>query len=228
MIISGDPKLICTAYVKARGEMSATVTKDAKGNFGKYATLAAIVEASTPSFAKHGLAIVQEASADDGAVCIETWLIHESGATMQFSPLTMPLADRKPQTVGSAISYARRYALTAICGLATDDDDGQAAQDSTKGTQRAPAASKGQQRSHVADEVFDEPRSPLATKAQVQELGALGLEFYADEWSEQAATLAQAVSKGDVADILELTQSQIAKLINGIRSKMAQVAEAQS
>lgn len=128
MIIEGDNKAIAAAFIKARGEMNATVAKDAKGNFGKYVTLAAIAEATSPAFAANGLAIVQEASADEHGVCVETWLVHESGSTMRFTPLTMPLTDRKPQAVGSAITYARRYALGAICGLAPDDDDGEAAQ----------------------------------------------------------------------------------------------------
>lgn len=152
MNITGDPKLIASAFVKARGEMSATVIKDGKGNFGKYATLAAIVEATAPAFANHGLAIVQEASADEHGICVETWLVHESGATMQFTPLTMPLTDRKPQAVGSALTYARRYALGAICGLAPDDDDGQEAQDAqkqvTKPSQSAQRPQNGTQAQH--------------------------------------------------------------------------------
>ena len=128
MIIDGDTKVIAAAFIKARGEMASTVTKDAKGNFGKYATLAAIVEASSEHFANHGLAIVQEASVEENGVCVETWLVHESGSLMRFTPLVMPLLDKKPQAIGSAITYARRYALGSICGLAPEDDDGQAAQ----------------------------------------------------------------------------------------------------
>ena len=59
MEIHGDAKLIAAAFVKACGEMSATVHKDAKGNYGRYATLAAIVEVTSPVLAKHVLKIVQ-------------------------------------------------------------------------------------------------------------------------------------------------------------------------
>lgn len=137
MIISEDKKAIAGAFIKARGAMNATVAKDAKGNFGKYATLAAIVEATTEAFVANGLAIVQEVSTDEHGVTVETWLVHESGATMEFKSLTLPLSQRTPQAVGSAITYGRRYALAAICGLAPDDDDGQAAQDASKTPQRA-------------------------------------------------------------------------------------------
>ena len=134
MIITGDTKLIAAAFIKARGEMSATVTKDKKGNFGDYATLAALVEATATSFAKHGLAIIQEAELQEAGVTVATWLVHESGSTIEFAPLTMPLTDRRPQAVGSAITYARRYQLASVCGLAPDDDDGQASQDATPAT----------------------------------------------------------------------------------------------
>lgn len=129
MKIEGDAKLISAAFVKARKEMGGTVAKDGKGNYGKYATLAAIVEATTDVLAANGLAIIQEAHADEQGLIVDTWLVHESGATMQFAALPMPLTNRTAQAVGSAITYARRYQLAAVCGLAPDDDDGQAAQD---------------------------------------------------------------------------------------------------
>jgi hypothetical protein len=134
-----NDKLIASAFVKARATIGGIVIKDAKGNFGKYATLAAITEIITSPLATNGLAVIQEASMDEQGVVITTTLLHESGATMQFAPLPMPLTNRTPQAVGSALTYGRRYALAAICGLAPDDDDGQAAQDTfNPGAQKAP------------------------------------------------------------------------------------------
>jgi hypothetical protein len=178
MKINGEAKGIAMAFVKARAAMDATVSKDAKGNFGKYATLAAIVEATSSHFANNGLAIVQEASADENGIVIETWLVHESGATMQFSPITMPLTDRKPQAVGSAITYGRRYALAAICGLAPDDDDGQSAQDAQSRAQAThkPQAARlqPQQGNHTADVEFRSQRAPVESGPTDEELEVLG------------------------------------------------------
>ena len=126
MQITGDPK-IASAFVKARTEIGGTVGKDAKGNFGKYATLAAITEATSEIMGSHGLAIVQECFADEAGVTVYTTVVHESGATMEFAPLSLPVERKNAQGVGSAITYARRYQLSAICGLAPDDDDGTAA-----------------------------------------------------------------------------------------------------
>lgn len=54
MVINGDAKLIAAAFVKARNEMNATVPKGGTGNYGKYATLAAIVEATAAPLAACG------------------------------------------------------------------------------------------------------------------------------------------------------------------------------
>lgn len=209
MIYNND-KLIAAAFVKARAAIGGTVGKDAKGNFGRYATLAAITDAITEPLAKHGLAIIQEAQLDDAGVTVETTLLHESGATMQFAPLTMPLTDRKPQAVGSAITYGRRYALAAVCGLAPDDDDGQAAQDATKTTHKP------------VDVAFDAPAMQLATKAQLKHLGDLGAQYYGAEWADQLPKLVEAVTKGATSDVSQLQPSEATKLIAGIEKKLAQ------
>lgn len=178
MNITGDPKAIASAFIKARGQMEATVTKDAKGNFGKYATLAAIVEATTEILAKNGLAIMQEVSSDEAGVTVDTWLIHDSGAMMQFKPLTMP-CDRKPQSVGSAATYGRRYALAAICGLAPDDDDAEAAQASTqpaKTAQKAVAPRK------------DAQAPVVPTDAELAILGAWQTPQDAQKWALEKGT----------------------------------------
>lgn len=209
MIYNND-KLIAAAYIKARAEIGGTVGKDAKGNYGRYATLAAITDAITLPLSKHGLAIIQEATLDSDGVTVETTLLHESGATMQFAPLTMPLTDRKPQAVGSAITYGRRYALAAVCGLAPDDDDGQAAQDATKSAHKA------------VDNPFDKPMADVASKAQLTQLGDLGGAFYGAEWPDQLPKLVEAVTKGATSDAGQLQPAECAKLIAGIQRKMAQ------
>lgn len=209
MVYNND-KLIAAAFVKARGEIGATVKEDGTGNFGKYSTLAAITKATSAALAKHGLAIIQEVQLTTEGVTVFTCLLHESGATIEFAPLTMPLTDRKPQAVGSAATYGRRYALAAVCGLAPDDDDGEAAQAATKST-KAPA------------NPFTEPSKPLASKEQINALSKLGTEFYGEEWAEQLPKLCMAVTKGATSDVLELQPQEAAKLIAGIERKMALV-----
>jgi hypothetical protein len=63
----------------------------------------------------------------------------------------------------------------------------------------------------------------LATKAQLKQLGDLGVEFYKAEWPEQLPRLVLAVTKGATSDVSQLQPAECAKLITGIQDKMAQV-----
>jgi hypothetical protein len=71
--------------------------------------------------AKHGLAVIQEPLFTDGTAGVETIIIHKDGASIS-STLLLPLKDQSPQGVGGAITYARRYALAAVLGIASEDD----------------------------------------------------------------------------------------------------------
>ncbi len=98
----------------------------------KYADLASVWGACRAPLGKNGLAVVQMPSASGEESSLVTMLIHKSG---QFfaSKLVMTVVDNRPQTVGSALTYLRRYSLSAMVGVAPEDDDGNAAQgDGTK------------------------------------------------------------------------------------------------
>ena len=93
----------------------------------KYADLADIQEATRAALHKWGLAVSQLNDIEDGRVVVETVLLHASGEWISGRLALKPVKD-DPQGVGSAITYARRYGLSAILSLATeDDDDGEAA-----------------------------------------------------------------------------------------------------
>lgn len=110
---------------KFQGEIEA-VTKDASNPFYKsrYATLAAVVDAVRKPLAKHGLSFVQLPSNNPATSTLKlsTILMHTSGEFIEESYEMVP-ADNKPQTVGSCLSYMRRYSLQSILGVASDDDD---------------------------------------------------------------------------------------------------------
>jgi len=110
------------ALVAAIGELS-NVAKTANNPYfkSKYAPLDAIVDATRPVLAKHGLAIQQMPVFSEGKAGVETTILHKSGFSTS-STLLLPLKDMSPPGVGGAITYARRYALAAVCGLATEDD----------------------------------------------------------------------------------------------------------
>lgn len=100
----------------------------------RYADLAAVRDAIVPVFNKHGISIIQAPNTDGvSGFSLETRLIHSSGEELVFNFL-LPSDVSKMQAVGSAISYARRYTLSAIAGIASEeDDDGNAATTNTNG-----------------------------------------------------------------------------------------------
>ncbi len=117
----------------------------------KYATLASVRAAITPVFSKHGLAVAQltEPHGDSG-VCVVTMLMHGSGEWIR-SRLFLPVVKKDPQGFGSAISYARRYALASIAGIASDDDDdGEAASRTQAPFVASPPSLENQLRQSVA------------------------------------------------------------------------------
>lgn len=102
-----------------------SVTKDATNPFykSKYATLENIISTAKPHLKAHGLSFSQLPDADG----LTTIVMHVSGEFIQATCRMTP-KDDSPQAQGSAISYGRRYALSAALGIATDeDDDGNAA-----------------------------------------------------------------------------------------------------
>lgn len=118
-------KEIATALAKAQGQMKPASKDNINPHFkSKYADLASVVEAIREPFSTNGLSYTQVCDfTDSGALIVETVLMHSSGEWYS-GRLFMPCPQQTPQGIGSAITYAKRYSLAAIAGLATDDDDG--------------------------------------------------------------------------------------------------------
>lgn len=91
-----------------------------------YADLAEVINTVRPVLAKHGLSFIQSPSFESGVVSVETMLLHESGEFISGT-VSAPVSKQDAQGVGSAITYCRRYGLAAMCGIAQEDDDGNAA-----------------------------------------------------------------------------------------------------
>lgn len=122
---------LAEALSKAQSSMT-EAKEDSKNPFFKsnYADLTSIWRACKDSLSTNGLAISQVTGFMEGQLFLVTTLVHSSGEWMKgYHPLY--LAKQDPQAVGSAISYARRYALAAIVGVCKvgEDDDAEKAQD---------------------------------------------------------------------------------------------------
>jgi hypothetical protein len=128
---------ICAAYVAAFAELEAASKTANNPHFkSKYADLPAVIDAIKPHLSKHGLAFMQMPKPSDGGISIETILIHSSGDRLSMGVLFVPANRQDAHGYGSALTYARRYALQTCFGLPTEDDDGNAA---VKTQQKAPA-----------------------------------------------------------------------------------------
>ncbi len=121
-------KLISAAFVKAQREFGPALKTNTNPHFrSKYADLASCVEAVIDALNNNGIALIQTTTPSDTGVIVETTFIHESGETINSGKLHVPAAKNDPQGFGSALTYARRYSLMAACGIAPEDDDGNAA-----------------------------------------------------------------------------------------------------
>lgn len=161
------------ALVSAIGELQ-NVAKTASNPYfkSKYAPLDAIVDATRPVLLKHGLAISQTPLYMEGSAGVETTILHTAGHSTTTT-LLLPLKDQSPQGVGGAITYARRYALAAVLGLATEeDDDGNVSSGLSKKTaeEARPAVAKAMDKNPVvrpAGNVTATWRGVLPTQAKV-------------------------------------------------------------
>ena len=121
---------LAAALVKFNAEVK-RIEKDGNNPHfrSKYATLDGVVDDIRPILQKHGLSVMQFPGKDGDDVTVKTMLLHESGEWLESETSAARPVKNDPQGVGSAITYLRRYSLTAFLSLSTGDidDDGNAA-----------------------------------------------------------------------------------------------------
>lgn len=123
---------IALALSKAQGIIRGA-TKNSENPFFKnsYADLASVWDACRDALSKHELAVTQVPDLHDGTIVLRTILMHSSGESISGVYPIMVGEKATAQQIGSAITYARRYALAAMIGIAPEDDDGNAASQTT-------------------------------------------------------------------------------------------------
>ncbi|WP_339233890.1 ERF family protein [Oceanobacillus sp. FSL W7-1281] len=116
---------ISKALAKFQGEVKQPL-KDADNPYfkSKYVPLENVVEAISSIAPNHGLSFVQWALNDEnGRVGVATMLMHESGEFIEFDPVFINAEKQTPQGAGSLITYLKRYSLSAVFGITSDQDD---------------------------------------------------------------------------------------------------------
>lgn len=207
-----------TELAKALSDFQGKVTavkKDATNPFFKshYATLDAIWDTIRKPLSDNGLAVAQTISEYSDPAELETILMHSSGEWISGSMKLKPAKD-DPQSMGSALSYARRYSLSAILGIVADEDDDANAASQTKlskPSQTKPIVSKEEVK--VAKEKVDTAFvAEKATEAQVRKIFADGHKMgYSDD-----NLLALMLTKFKKESTKELTKKEASEMIEAV------------
>ena len=156
-------KNIAMAMAKFQSEVKNPNSTATNPHFhNKYAPLNEILNDVRPLLTKHGLSIVQFPSGDGDKVSMATLLMHESGEWIESDPIVLKADRPTAQGAGSGITYARRYSISAILGISSeDDDDGNGAVKQTK--QKPASAPKKQEK--PTDKISPEQLTRLFTIA---------------------------------------------------------------
>ena len=124
-----ESSMIAYSLSLAQKELITGVKKNAKNpHFNSdYADLSAVLEVALSVLPKHGLSVTQGSKFVDGVFFVTTKILHSSGESIE-SEIMMPIKDRQgnvtAHSVGQAMTYGRRYLLSAMLGIGQKDDDG--------------------------------------------------------------------------------------------------------
>lgn len=126
---------IAGALAKAQAKIThadASSTGQAKGGKYNYAKLENVITEVKPHLTDQGISFVQLPCREGNDCGVTTMLMHESGEYIKCTFMMPGNANLTPQGFGSLLTYARRYSLSALCGIGQEDDDAKQAQDETK------------------------------------------------------------------------------------------------
>lgn len=217
---------LAEALSKAQGEMG-EARKEAENPYfrSKYADLATCWGVAREPLSRHGLAVVQttaqefaeigEASRKQLVITVHTVLMHSSGEWISGA-LSMPLAKNDPQGVGSAVSYGRRYGLSAILGIVgrEEDDDGNSA---SIPPAAAPAQARVKKTPAQTAESKEETRA-RAVKALTSMLvddAGLGLKA-----AEAAGWIRRALGRDDITGMESLSDAELARCLKVAKAEI--------
>ena len=185
---SEDLKELFTALAKAQAEMRIAGLSSENPYFkSRYADLADIVRASRPALTKYGLSVIHQILPnDDGASVLHCILCHSSGQFMRTSMRILPVKN-DIQSLGSCITYLKRYTYAAICGVISsgDDDDGEGVMaDVREETKKGVALNikyNPKEESHIpiTREQLEELEYELAEYTDITEMVLSGLRIHA-------------------------------------------------
>lgn len=162
---------VAKALAKAQSGMPHAIKDSVNPHLkNKYAGLTSTLDAVRPHLSSAGIALVQAPGmAEGGGIEVETRIVHADSGEWIACTVCVPVQKSDAQGYGSAITYARRYGLQSLCGIASDDDDDDGEASMRKlppvsAQQKTPAAQSAQPLDYLKQ---------IADAASLGELGAL-------------------------------------------------------
>lgn len=137
-VVVPTPASACAAFVEAQSEFEPIPFDKENPHFkAKYASLSAVLKATLPALNRHGIALTSRTKIEGDRIIVKTCLVFRG---LPFVCATWPVGavGTSPQQLGSALTYARRYSIQSVLGVAAEDDDDGNAASASKGA--APAA----------------------------------------------------------------------------------------
>lgn len=169
MRTSDTIKELATALSKAQAIMRPASKDSENPHFkSKYSDMASIMEAVREPLASNGLTVWQDASTNELGVSILTRVVHISGEWVEFGPFTVPVGRKDAHGIGSATSYAKRYALSAALGVVSDEDD-----DGNKAMESVARMAQPKKASNFIQELKSIDPMQKITENQTEELRAI-------------------------------------------------------
>jgi hypothetical protein len=167
-----DHKTVYAALAAAQMEMGKALKDSTNPAFkSKYADLASVMDACMPALNRHGIAVFQPTVDDESGRYVKTIFAHVSGETVECRvPLIVSKNDM--QGYGSAVTYARRYGLMGMAGIAPEDDDGSAAAKAPPPKHSSTEALRDAWRDGVLDSLPDDATPRMKAQAFAQAICA--------------------------------------------------------
>lgn len=219
---------LAAALSEAQKELK-NVFASSKNTFigSSYASLPSVIDSIIPILTKHGLAVTQLPSYENSVVTVETVLMHKSGQWL--SGVCAAPAEKidktgkirlDVQTVGSAISYCRRYALMAIACIGQTDDDGESVTDKgNHGNSHAESRQMETVRHGNTNFVFGDIPDKANSEGLTPQYALMNM---VGAQSISSETIRGWCEHFKVASIQEMTEQQATKIIQGLNKRNGQ------
>jgi len=218
---------IYTALAKAQSEMGKALKDSKNPHFGsKYADLASVMDACRAALTSNGICVFHEVRQDEISRNMMTVLAHGESDTRVEIAIPLILGKNDMQGLGSAMTYARRYGIMALTGLAPEDDDGNAA------AAAAPKASKTAQglndawKDAILDSLPEDATDAMKAEAFAQaicdEFQNKGEKAMANAWDKRAKIIASLESRfPDLhAKVVDAYENRVIELTDATREKI--------